>query len=70
MNSQIWNEIRPVVCSKAFILLQAILVVPALAGPPAYVVNAGITGNGVFGIVNPRTGAFQPIGPVEPEVHV
>src|SRR5215469_9275940 len=76
MKSQIWNEIKLLVCSKASMLLQAILVVPALAGPlaipalaaqPAYVVSAGITGNGVFGIVNTRTGAFQPIGPSEPD---
>lgn len=30
------------------------------------VISAGITGNGVFGTVNLTTGAYQPIGPTEP----
>lgn len=76
MKSQIWNEIKTVICSKASMLSPTILVVAALSGPladpalaaqPAYVVSAGITGNGVFGMVISRTGAFQPIGPVEPD---
>ena len=76
MNSDIWNGIKAVIGSKVSTLLRATQVVLALSGPfaipvlaaqPAYVVSAGITGNGVFGIVNPRTGAFRPIGPVEPD---
>jgi hypothetical protein len=31
----------------------------------SYIVSAGITGNGVFGTVNPHTGAFQLLGPGE-----
>jgi hypothetical protein len=74
MKSQTWNRFKAVICSKMSMLSQALLVVlpglsavPAMAAQPAYVISAGITGNGVFGIVNPRTGAFQPIGPVEPD---
>jgi hypothetical protein len=76
MKSKVWNGIKAVIGSKASILLRAMQVVLAFSGPfaisalalpPAYVVSAGITGNGVFGIVNPQSGAFQPIGPVEPD---
>ena len=33
----------------------------------AYVVSAALNGNGVFGTVDLTTGAFQQIGPIEPE---
>ena len=33
----------------------------------AYVVKAALNGNGVFGTVDLTTGAFQQIGPIEPE---
>ncbi len=32
-----------------------------------YVVSAGITGDGVFGTVDLATGAYNPIGPTEPD---
>ncbi|MBV9296668.1 MAG: hypothetical protein JO145_13945 [Acidobacteriaceae bacterium] len=37
------------------------------ADSSAYVVSAGITGDGIFGTVDLNTGAFQQIGPVEPD---
>jgi hypothetical protein len=39
----------------------------ANAGPPAYVVSAGLTGNGIFGTVDLTTGVFRPRGPGEPD---
>jgi hypothetical protein len=39
----------------------------AHADPLAYTVSAGITGSGVFGTLDLNTGAFQQIGPVEPD---
>src|SRR5215472_755630 len=35
--------------------------------PPAYIVSAGLTGNGIFGTVNLTTGVFRAKGPGEPE---
>lgn len=34
---------------------------------PVYIVSAGITGNGIFGTVETTNGAFQQIGPGEPD---
>jgi len=76
MKSQTCNLIEALTCSKVSLLSHALLIVLAVPGPfaltvfaaqPAYVISAGISGNGAFGIVNPRTGAYQPIGPVEPD---
>lgn len=54
--------------SLAVPAMLAVLFAPsALAAQPAYIVSAGVTGNGVFGTVNPHTGAFQRIGPGEPD---
>lgn len=39
----------------------------SMADTVAYVVSAGITGDGIFGTVDLNTGAFQQIGPVEPD---
>lgn len=49
--------------SLCFFLFQ----VPAGADPLVYVVSAGLTGNGEFGTIDLRTGAYQQIGPGEPE---
>ena len=76
MSSQIWIGIKGVIrssmprLSKAQLVLLALpglFAVPASAQQPAYIISAGIAGNGVFGILNPRTGAFQPIGPGDPD---
>jgi hypothetical protein len=40
---------------------------PLAADPLAYVVSAGLTGNGQFGRVDLATGAYQQIGPIEPD---
>ena len=45
----------------------ALIHIPASADPLVYVVSAGITGNGEFGTVDVGTGAFQQIGPIEPD---
>ena len=37
------------------------------ADPLGYVVSAGLTGNGQFGTIDLKTGAYQQIGPVEPD---
>jgi len=37
------------------------------ADPLVYVVSAGLTGNGQFGTVDLNTGAYQQIGPIEPD---
>jgi hypothetical protein len=41
--------------------------VPLNAGPIVYVVSAGLTGNGQMGTVDLLSGAYQQIGPVEPD---
>jgi hypothetical protein len=53
---------KPVV-SMALILFAA----SASADPLVYVISADITGNGRFGTVDLTTGAFQQIGPTEPD---
>lgn len=52
---------------RVFLLLAGLFAPSAMFAQPAYIVSAGITGNGVFGTVNPLTGAFRQIGPVEPD---
>lgn len=41
--------------------------VPIGADPLVYVVSAGLTGDGQFGTVDLNTGAFQQLGPIEPD---
>jgi hypothetical protein len=41
--------------------------VPLSADATVYVVSAGLTGNGQVGTVNLQTGAYQQIGPTEPD---
>jgi hypothetical protein len=41
--------------------------IPLGADPLVYVISAGITGNGQFGTVDLTTGAYQQIGPTEPD---
>src|SRR5579872_6391125 len=55
---------------KQIIFSASVLVVFAAfasADSLVYVVSAGITGNGTFGTVDLNTGAFQQIGPGEPD---
>ena len=54
---------RKLMTSLAFVLFST----AASAGPLVYVVSAGITGDGIFGTVDLSTGAFQQIGPAEPD---
>jgi PEP-CTERM motif-containing protein len=54
---------RKLMLSLAFVLFTT----AASAGTLVYVVRAGITGNGIFGTVDLTTGAFQQIGPAEPD---
>jgi PEP-CTERM motif-containing protein len=54
---------RKLIVSLAFVLFTT----AANAGSLVYVVSAGITGNGIFGTVDLTTGAFQQIGPAEPD---
>ena len=49
------------------VLTLFLFVASANAGQKVYVVSAGITGDGVFGTLDITTGAFQQIGPVEPD---
>ena len=49
--------------SLSFVLFHA----PLSAGTLAYVVSAGITGAGQLGTVDLLTGAYQQLGPVEPD---
>ena len=48
-------------------LALALLGIPLTADQLAYVVSAGLTGNGQFGTVDLTTGAYQQIGPIEPD---
>jgi hypothetical protein len=52
---------------QRLIVLLALFTVSANAGPLVYIVSAGITGAGQFGTVDLTTGAFQQIGPLEPD---
>lgn len=52
---------------QKLILSLALLTIPATAGPLAYIVSGGLTGAGQFGTVDLSTGAFQQIGPLEPD---
>ncbi len=49
------------------ILLSAVFTASAGADSLVYVVSGGLTGGGEFGTVNLTTGAFQQIGPGEPD---
>ena len=51
------------VIGMAFVLCAAC----ANADPLVYVISGGLTGGGQFGIMDLTTGAFQPIGPGEPD---
>jgi len=54
--------------SKLFLVVLMTGLFAALASAQRmYVVSAGLTGSGVFGTVDLTTGAFQQIGPVEPD---
>ncbi len=54
---------QKLIVSLAFVLAA----VCASADSLVYVVSAGLTGTGIFGTVDLTTGAFQQIGPVEPD---
>jgi hypothetical protein len=41
--------------------------IPVRADPIVYVVSAGLTGNGQVGTIDLTTGAYQQIGPIEPD---
>ena len=46
----------------------ALTLSPATAmSSSVYIVSAGLTGHGIFGTVDTATGAFQQIGPGEPD---
>ena len=49
------------------VLTLFLFVASASAGQKVYVVSAQITGAGIFGTLDVTTGAFQQIGPVEPD---
>jgi hypothetical protein len=51
----------------AFAFALAMPLISASADPLVYIVNADITGNGRFGAVDLTTGAYQQIGPTEPD---
>jgi hypothetical protein len=49
------------------ILPLVLLFTGAAFADSVYVISAGITGNGVFGTVDLTTGAYNPMGPTEPD---
>jgi len=56
--------------TKSLLIAPLVLVLfgtPSPADQLVYVVSAGLTGNGQFGTVDVTTGAYQQVGPIEPD---